>query len=398
MPHDASELSIRRIAGAYRAKLGESPVWTEDGRLAFVDIVAKELLVVTAADAADAADATPKRVRLPTTPGCLVRSKKGGLLVALTVDDAAPDQPGGRLCRVQLPPDGTNASGVAGGDVQDVQDVQDVRDVDPKTIWVCDVLNKNLHPALDDPSTPRTVLNDGAVDARGRVWVGSKLLSTRAPKPGDRGQPPGAVFCCESAFAFRDGAMTTVGSAQTVREIGGVHTSNGLGWSPCGSVMYHADSPRRRVDAYDFDARSGALSSPRVFCEIADGGVPDGLAVDAEGGVWVCVWDGGRVERWMPSSAASVNDDGCPTSENKTAAATLDRTLDFAAAAGVARPTSCCFGEGAFATTLFVTSCAFDDTVEGESAVNLAETEPNAGGVFAVDVGVKGAQTHAAAF
>ena len=69
MPHDASELSIRRIAGAYRAKLGESPVWTEDGRLAFVDIVAKELLVVTAADAADAADATPKRVRLPTTPG-----------------------------------------------------------------------------------------------------------------------------------------------------------------------------------------------------------------------------------------------------------------------------------------------------------------------------------------
>ena len=211
MPHDASELSIRRIAGSYRAKLGESPVWTEDGRLAFVDIVAKELLVVTAADAADADDATPKRVRLPTTPGCLVRSKKGGLLVALTVDDAAPDQPGGRLCRVHLPPNGTNASGVVGGDVQDVRDVQDV---DPKTTWVCDVLNKNLHPALDDPSTPRTVLNDGAVDARGRVWIGSKLLSARAPKPGDRGQPPGAVFCCESAFAFRDGAMTTVGSGR----------------------------------------------------------------------------------------------------------------------------------------------------------------------------------------
>jgi sugar lactone lactonase YvrE len=403
MPHDASELSIRRIAGAYRAKLGESPVWTEDGRLAFVDIVAKELLVVTAADAADAADATPKRVRLPTTPGCLVRSKKGGLLVALTVDDAAPDQPGGRLCRVQLPPDGTNASGVAGGDVQDVQDVQDVRDVDPKTIWVCDVLNKNLHPALDDPSTPRTVLNDGAVDARGRVWVGSKLLSARAPKPGDRGEPPGAVFCCESAFAFRDGAMTTVGSAQTVREIGGVHTSNGLGWSPCGSVMYHADSPRRRVDAYDFDARSGALSSPRVFCEIADGGVPDGLAVDAEGGVWVCVWDGGRVERWVPSeTSSSVQSQTASragvTSDVAKRTATRDRTLDLAAAVNVSRPTSCCFGEGAFAETLFVTSCAFDDTVEGHNAVDLAGTEPNAGAVFAVDVGVRGAPTHAAAF
>ena len=386
MPLDASESPIRRIAGAYRAKLGESPVWTEDGRLAFVDIVAKELLLVTAA-----ADATPTRVRLPTTPGCLVRSKKGGLLIALTVDDAAPHQPGGRLCRVHVPAAEPNLSVATG--------IKET-DVDPENEWVCDVLNKNLLPELDDPSTPRTVLNDGAVDALGRVWVGSKLLCAAEKKPGYAGQPPGAVFCCESAFSFRGGDVKTVGSAQAVREIGGVHTSNGIGWSPCGSVMYHVDSPRRRVDAYDFDARSGTLTSPRVFCDVdaSRGGVPDGLAVDAEGGVWVCVWDGGRVERWMPSAAASVNDDGCPTSENKTAAATLDRTLDFAAAAGVARPTSCCFGEGAFATTLFVTSCAFDDTVEGESAVNLAETEPNAGGVFAVDVGVKGAQTHAAAF
>ena len=386
MPLDASESPIRRIAGVYRAKLGESPVWTEDGRLAFVDIVAKELLLVTAA-----ADATPTRVRLPTTPGCLVRSKKGGLLIALTVDDAAPHQPGGRLCRVHVPAAEPNLSVATG--------IKET-DVDPENEWVCDVLNKNLLPELDDPSTPRTVLNDGAVDALGRVWVGSKLLCAAEKKPGYAGQPPGAVFCCESAFSFRGGDVKTVGSAQAVREIGGVHTSNGIGWSPCGSVMYHVDSPRRRVDAYDFDARSGTLTSPRVFCDVdaSRGGVPDGLAVDAEGGVWVCVWDGGRVERWMPSAAASVNDDGCPTSENKTAAATLDRTLDFAAAAGVARPTSCCFGEGAFATTLFVTSCAFDDTVEGESAVNLAETEPNAGGVFAVDVGVKGAQTHAAAF
>ena len=232
----------------------------------------------------------------------------------------------------------------------------------------------------------------------GRVWIGSKLLSARAPKPGDRGQPPGAVFCCESAFAFRDGAMTTVGSAQAVREIGGVHTSNGLGWSPCGSVMYHADSPRRRVDAYDFDARSGALSSPRVFCEIADGGVPDGLAVDAEGGVWVCVWDGGRVERWVPSqtSSAQSQTEGAEVTSGRTA--TRDRTLDLAAAVNVSRPTSCCFGEGAFAETLFVTSCAFDDTVEGHNAVDLAGTEPNAGAVFAVDVGVRGAPTHAAAF
>ena len=165
--------------------------------------------------------------------------------------------------------------------------------------------------------------------------------------------------------------------------------------------MYHADSPRRRVDAYDFDARSGALSSPRVFCEIEDGGVPDGLAVDAEGGVWVCVWDGGRVERWVPTSRTSffsATTDGIDDVPVDAKAATRDVTLDFGSAANVSRPTSCCFGEGAFAETLFVTTCAFDDTVEGDSAVDLSGTEPEAGGVFAVDVGVKGATTHASAF
>ena len=159
-------------------------------------------------------------------------------------------------------------------------------------------MNKNLHPALDDPSTPRTVLNDGAVDARGRVWIGSKLLSARAPKPGDRGQPPGAVFCCESAFAFRDGAMTTVGSAQAVREIGGVHTSNGLGWSPCGSVMYHADSPRRRVDAYDFDARSGVVT-PACFARLPTAVAPDGPPATPRAASG-CASGTAGVERWFP--------------------------------------------------------------------------------------------------
>ena len=55
--------------------------------------------------------------------------------------------------------------------------------------------------------------------------------------------------------------------------------------------------------AYDFDVSTGFLSNARLFAAMApqcpggvEGtvGVPDGLAVDAEGGVWVCLWDGGR--------------------------------------------------------------------------------------------------------
>ena len=70
MPHDASEPRCDESRRA-RHKLGESP--SDRGRrLVFVDIAAKELLVVTAADAADAADAMPKRVRCRRHPG-LVR-------------------------------------------------------------------------------------------------------------------------------------------------------------------------------------------------------------------------------------------------------------------------------------------------------------------------------------
>jgi sugar lactone lactonase YvrE len=355
--------STPRVLGDFRAKLGESPVWTDDGRLALVDISDRSLVVL------DPSTAAVVRAPLPTTPGCVLRSKKGGLLVALTVDDAAK-QPGGRIYRVAAPtaPDAPDAP---------------VADLDA---LACDVLNKNIHPKLDDDASPPMVLNDAAVDARGRVWIGCKLLSP-PPSPGSPGQPPGALFCCESAFAFRDGAVVAVGSAQVVPEVGGVHTSNGIGWSPEGTTMYHVDSPRRRVDAYDFDVTSGMLTNPRVFADVGPEGVPDGLCVDVEGGVWVCVWDGGKVVRYLPAAAAGEGDGqgGRPSK--------IEREVAFPCS----RPTSACFGEGAFATTLFVTSCSLDDTVDAD-AKSLSASEPTAGAVFALDVGVKGVAVHAAAF
>ena len=353
--------STPRVVGDFRAKLGESPVWTDDGRLALVDISDRSLVVL------DPSTAAVVRAPLPTTPGCVLRSKKGGLLVALTVDDAAK-QPGGRIYGVAAPP----AADAAWTPVADLD------------AFACDVLNKNIHPKLDDDASPPMVLNDAAVDARGRVWIGCKLLSP-PPTPGAPGHPPGALFCCESAFSFRGGAVVAVGSAQVVREVGGVHTSNGIGWSPDGTTMYHVDSPRRRVDACDFDVTSGLLTNPRVFADVGPGGVPDGLCVDAEGGVWVCVWDGGKVVRYLPAAEGEGARGGRPSK--------MDREVSFPCS----RPTSACFGGGAYATTLFVTSCSLDDTVDAD-AESLSAAEPTAGAVFALDVGVKGVAVHAAAF
>ena len=150
--------------------------------------------------------------------------------------------------------------------------------------------------------------------------------------------------------------------------------------------MYHVDSPRRRVDAYDFDVTSGLLTNPRVFADVGPGGVPDGLCVDAEGGVWVCVWDGGKVVRYLPAAEGEGARGGRPSK--------MDREVSFPCS----RPTSACFGERrvrhhALRHVVFARRPRWTPNAE-----SLSAAEPTAGAVFALDVGVKGVAVHAAAF
>lgn len=90
-----------------------------------------------------------------------------------------------------------------------------------------------------------------------------------------------------------DGAITVVEE--------GVGCSNGMGFSPDLSTMYHTDSTRRTIYAYDYDRRTGAVRNRRDFVTLPDTeGVPDGMTVDAEGHVWTAVWFGGCVIRFDP--------------------------------------------------------------------------------------------------
>ena len=144
--------------------------------------------------------------------------------------------------------------------------------------------------------------NDGVCDDDGRFWVGSMALDQR----------PGA------------GALYRWDGEELVQQVDGLTISNGIVWSPDRSLMYFVDTPTNRIDVFDYD---GEIANRRTFVTI-DRGSPDGLALDDEGCIWVALWGGGAVQRYLP--------DG-----------TLERTVDIPAE----NVTACCFYEGSLVVT-----------------------------------------------
>jgi sugar lactone lactonase YvrE len=119
-------------------------------------------------------------------------------------------------------------------------------------------------------------LNDGYVDARGRLWFGSMDDAEQVPS--------GSLYCVDT-----DGTLTREDSDYVI--------TNGPATSPDGRTLYHVDTLERLVYAFDL-APDGRLSGKRVFTTISGSGYPDGLAVDADGYVWIALFGGGRIERF----------------------------------------------------------------------------------------------------
>ena len=141
--------------------------------------------------------------------------------------------------------------------------------------------------ALEEPDGTLTTLpelwtssgirmNDGGCDPDGRFYAGSMAYD----------QAPGA------ASLYR---LDPDGDVAVVLE--GVTVSNGLEWSPDGSRMYYNDTATHQVAVFDYDD-VGGLTARRVFVELEGQRSPDGLTVDAEGGVWVAVFGAGVVHRY----------------------------------------------------------------------------------------------------
>jgi sugar lactone lactonase YvrE len=124
-------------------------------------------------------------------------------------------------------------------------------------------------------------MNDGAVDACGRFWAGT-MASVG-------GRDRGTLY-----------RLDPDGSVQ--RMLAPVSTSNGIDWSPDGRLMYYVDTPLNRIDAFTFDPPTGEISFRRTFANVPSAfGYPDGLVVDAEGFVWLALWQGGALHRYSPN-------------------------------------------------------------------------------------------------
>jgi len=174
-------------------------------------------------------------------------------------------------------------------------------------------------------------LNDGACDPAGRFWVGSMALDER---PGG-----GALY----RFTQADGLE---------RVLERVTLSNGLGWSPDGRLLFYVDSPTQRIDVFDFEPDAGTISGRRPFVEVEqEAGIPDGLTVDAEGGVWLALFGGGAVRRYGP-----------------------DGTLDLVLELPARKVTACCFG-GPDGRDLYVTTASIGGEPAPAGCVFVAEVD-----------------------
>lgn len=184
----------------------------------------------------------------------------------------------------------------------------------------------------DDPTVR---MNDGGTDPLGRLYAGSMSYSEQPDA--------GALYRIDGELR-----VSTV--------LPNVTISNGLAFSPDGSLCYYIDTPTGRIDV--FDNVDGELTDRRPFVTVPDGqGWPDGLTVAADGSVWVAFWEGGAVRGYTADgSEASVIE------------------------VDAERVTACTFG-GDDLATLFITT----------SRQGVAEGgDPQAGSLFACEPGVVG--------
>ena len=183
--------------------------------------------------------------------------------------------------------------------------------------------------------------NDGKCDPAGRFWAGTMAYENPT----------------------NQGSLYRLDTDLSVHKIfGDVAISNGIIWSLDHTTMYYIDTLRKNVRAFDYNDDTGDISNERVIIEVPEEiGMPDGMAIDSEGMLWVAHYGGSCVSRWNPNTAQLLEKIDLP----------------------VTQVTACAFG-GPNLDILFITSAAQElDAAE-------LERQPLAGGLFSIKTPYQG--------
>jgi sugar lactone lactonase YvrE len=163
------------------------------------------------------------------------------------------------------------------------------------TLLIVSMLDRSLYRldadqlvrVADLSAMARGLCNDMVVDAQGRAYVGNFGYDRHA------GEEPRTTCIVRIDLDGR-----------AVRAADDLLFPNGTVITPDGKTLIVGETFAHRLTAFDV-AADGSLGNRRLFAHI-DGLHPDGICLDAEGGIWVAdpwgkrvvrVLDGGRIER-----------------------------------------------------------------------------------------------------
>lgn len=200
------------------------------------------------------------------------------------------------------------------------------------------IVNKTWLTLVDFTTlSPMFRTNDCKASPEGRIWCGIMHMKEHNGNA--------SLYCVDN-------------HSQITEVLTGQSIPNGLVWNKEGNRMYYADSGRRCIEEYAYDAKTGEITFLRTAVTVPEEyGVPDGMTIDANGNLWVAHWGGFGVYVWNPSNGELIDKISVP----------------------VPNVASCTFG-GHDQKQLFITT-AIDGLSEEEAA-----KYPLSGSLFVADV------------
>ena len=150
-----------------------------------------------------------------------------------------------------------------------------------------DFNTKSYERIIDvEKDIPLNRSNDGASDARGRLWFGT--MQNNFNKDGSA-----------KSLDTKSGNLYCLSGNQLNVVEKNLGIPNTFVWSPDNSKFYFADTIDGSLLEYKFNLDEGILSDKKFFFNF-DRGAPDGSTIDSEGFIWNCRWGGSCVVKIDP--------------------------------------------------------------------------------------------------